>query len=136
MKLRLFGLTMILGFTVMVSGSFVVYAQNNVDLFNDVCKEKAKQSSVCQDADLKPADNPLYGPNGIITSIVNLLSIVVGIAAVIGFIVAVIKFSTSGGNAQEVDKARELVIYAVVGLVVALLAQTLVRTVLFKLDVL
>lgn len=131
-NLRIFA--MIFGFTVIIAGSTIVQAQN-VDLFKDVCKENNDQSSVCKDADLKPNQNPLYGPNGIITTIVNLLSIVVGIAAVIGFIAAGIKFATSSGNSQEVDKARELIIYAVVGLVLALLAQTIVRAVLFKIDV-
>lgn len=99
-----------------------------VNVFEDVCRGTAKDSSVCQDA--KPKGNPLFGPQGIITSIANILTILVGIAAVAGIIVAAIKMITNGNNPQEVSQARDLIIYAIVGLVLAALAQALVRLVL------
>lgn len=103
-------------------------AQSNVELFHEVCKQKPN-SSVCKDADLD-GQNPLYGPNGVITSIANILSILIGIAAVIGIIVAAIKMITNGNNPQEVSQARDLVIYAIIGLILAAAAQGLVRLVL------
>lgn len=113
---------------------------NAVPLFNDVCRGNRADSSVCKDANLKdPAtgeqQNPLYGPNGIITVAVKLLSLVVGIAAVLGIIVAGIKYLTSGSNPEEANKARELIIYAVIGLILATVAQLLVRVVLNQIGV-
>lgn len=111
------------------------YANAQVPLFRDACNRTGNQSSVCKDARQKAGQNPLYGPNGIISIAVNILSIVVGIAAVIGIIVAGIKYLTSASNPQEANNARELVIYAVIGLMLATIAQVLVRTVLFKIGV-
>lgn len=110
------------------------YVNAAVPIFDDVCKSNNDKSSVCSDAgrdhEDKPGDNPLYGPDGVITFAVNLLSLLVGVAAVIGIIVAGIKFITSASNPEEANLARELVIYAVVGLILATAAQILVRAVL------
>jgi hypothetical protein len=105
-------------------------------VFKDVCKHSIKSgndnSTVCQDAFQEPGDNPLYGPDGVIAAVVNLLSLVVGIAAVIGIMVAGVKYLTSASNPEEANKARELVIYAMVGLILAVLAQVLIRAVLYN----
>lgn len=111
------------------------YASAQVPLFKDVCRDNKNRSSVCEDARQGRNANPLYGPNGVITVIVNLLSALVGIAAVIGIIVAGIKYITSASNPEEANKSRELVIYAVVGLVLATIAQVLVRAVLHNIGV-
>ncbi|HEX5798267.1 MAG TPA: pilin [Candidatus Saccharimonadales bacterium] len=114
----------------------VATAQQVSPVFQDVCKHNIKSgnenSTVCQDASQKPTDNPLYGPDGVIAKVVNLLSLVVGIAAVIGIIVAGVRYLTSASNPEEANKARELVIYALIGLLLAVAAQVLVRAVLYN----
>ena len=62
--------------------------------------------------------------------VVNIMSIVVGIISVIMLIVAGIKFSTAGGDSNSVQSARSTLIYALIGLFIAVLAQFLVRVVL------
>ena len=110
-----------------------------VDVFpKEVCDqnkgENSNNSTVCQtDNKLGPNENPLFGPKGVLTRIINVLSIVVGIAAVIGIIISGMRFITSGSNPQEVTKAREGIIYALVALVVAVMAQVLVRFIISKL---
>lgn len=107
-------------------------AQSSVDVLDDICRKKP-DASACVDRVKNPTDNrqnPIYGPNGIITKVVNVLTIIVGIVAVISIIFAGFRFITSGNNPQEVTKARELIIYAIVGLLVAAFAQILVRYVL------
>jgi len=106
-----------------------------VNLFGQACKNNNSKSSVCQDAKAGKNNNPLYGPRGIISRVVNLLSIVVGVAAVLGIIVAGIKFMTSASDPKGAGEARELVIYALIGLVIATLAQVLVKTVLYTIGV-
>jgi len=111
-------------------------------IFKQVCKHNRQEinkngineepSTVCEDAAQGSNANPLYGPRGIIGIVVNLLSLVVGIAAVVGIMVAAIKYLTSASNPEEANKARELIIYAVVGLALAVLAQVLVRAVLYN----
>ena len=104
-----------------------------VELFpEEICNSQTQaQSGVCEDASKE--GNPIFGPQGILTSAINLLSIVVGIAAVFVIIYGGLKFITSSTNPQEVSKAREIIIYAVIGLLVAISAQALVRLLLTNL---
>lgn len=67
-----------------------------------------------------------------ITNIINLISIVVGIAAVIMIIVGGFRYITSGGNQEGVKSAKNTIIYALIGLVIVALAQMIVKFVLNK----
>lgn len=96
------------------------------DPFAQVCKGQANNSTVCKDKELNGA-NPLWGKDGIITNLINLMSIIAGIAAVIIIIVGGLRFVTGGNNPQEVQQARNLIIYAVVGLIIVASAQLIVR---------
>lgn len=101
-----------------------------VNVFKEQCQGKTANSSVCQDA--TPDGNPLFGKNGIITSIINILSIIAGIAAVVVIIVSGLKFVTSGSNPQDANNAREGILYALIGLLFAVLAQAIVQLFLSK----
>jgi uncharacterized membrane protein YjfL (UPF0719 family) len=52
---------------------------------------------------------------------------------VVVIIVAGIMFTTSGGNADSVKKAKSMLLYAVIGIVVSILAYAIVNFVLAKL---
>jgi len=65
-----------------------------------------------------------------IKSIVNLLSVAVGVIAVIMIIVGGFRYITSGGKQDSVASAKNTILYAVIGLVVVALAQVIVRFVL------
>lgn len=71
--------------------------------------------------------------NDIVHTIVNLLSAVVGIVAVIMIIVGGFRYITSGGNDTSVTAAKNTILYAIIGLVVVALAQIIVRFTLSKL---
>ncbi len=66
----------------------------------------------------------------VIRSVINVLSIIVGLLAVIMIIFAGAKYITSGGDTNKVTTAKNALIYAVIGLVIVALAQFLVRNVL------
>lgn len=66
----------------------------------------------------------------IITTIVNIFSVIVGIVAVIMIIWGGFKYITSGGDSGNITSAKNTIIYAVIGLVVVALAQFLVQFVL------
>lgn len=68
--------------------------------------------------------------NSIIKTIINVLSWVVGVVAVIMIIYGGFRFVTAGGDSNNVSAARSTVLYAVVGLVVAASAQVIVHFVL------
>ena len=65
--------------------------------------------------------------NTAIKNVINTLLFVVGAGAVIVIIVAGIYYVISAGNADTVKKAKNALMYAVVGLVVSLLSYTIVN---------
>lgn len=110
-----------------------------VDVFNkDVCERpEAAQSTVCKDKEIDKGgkqQNPIIGNDGILTTIINLLTVIVAIVSVIMIILAGLKLVTSGTNPQDVSNARERILYAVIALAVAALAQALVRFIVAKLN--
>ena len=67
------------------------------------------------------------------TSLENMLAIVFGITGAIAFLIVVIagfQFVISSGDPQKVSKARQTILYAVVGIVVSATAFTIVKFVL------
>lgn len=88
----------------------------------DVCAGAAITGASCADAGA--------GLNGVIANIINILSAVIGVAAVIMIILAGFKYITSGGDPSGIKSAKDSLIYAIVGLLVVALAQTIVRFVL------
>jgi hypothetical protein len=71
--------------------------------------------------------------NNLVHTIVNLLTAIVGIVAVIMIIVGGFRYITSGGNDTSVTSAKNTILYAIIGLVVVALAQIIVRFTLSKL---
>lgn len=63
---------------------------------------------------------------------VNLISLAVGIAAVVMVMVGGVRFVISGGKEDSIKAAKSTVAYALIGLVVVALAQVIVRFVLHK----
>jgi hypothetical protein len=68
----------------------------------------------------------------VIEVIVNVLSIIGAVAAVIVLILGGLKYITSNGESSSIASAKTTIIYAIVGLVVIALAQAVVRFVLAR----
>ena len=66
----------------------------------------------------------------ILKLVLNVLSFIVGAAAVIMIILGGFKFVTSNGDSNNVASARNSILYAVIGLVIVAAAQVLVHFVL------
>ncbi len=58
---------------------------------------------------------------GLLTTIMQWLLSLVGIFAVIAFVIAGLMYLTSAGSEEQADRAKKAMIYAVIGIVVALL---------------
>ncbi len=65
--------------------------------------------------------------NGIIKTIVEVLLTAVGAISIIMIVIGGIMFTLSSGDAQKAAKARNTVLYAVVGLAVSLFASAIVN---------
>ncbi len=61
----------------------------------------------------------------LVTNILNLFYFVAGVVAVIVIIISGFNMTVSGNNPANVAKARNAILYAVIGLVVILLAFTI-----------
>jgi hypothetical protein len=70
--------------------------------------------------------------NTAIKAAINILSAIVGIAAVIVIIISGLRFITANGDASSVATARNGIIYAVAGLIIVALSQAIVHFVLGK----
>src|SRR5436190_20944789 len=64
--------------------------------------------------------------NQLIHDIINTLSVIVGIVAVIMIIVGGFRYITSGGSDTGVTGAKNTILYAIIGLIIVALAQVLV----------
>jgi multisubunit Na+/H+ antiporter MnhB subunit len=62
-----------------------------------------------------------------VQTIIGILSFVIGVVSVIMIIVGGIKYVLSNGDASQVTSAKNTILYAVIGLVVALLAYAIVN---------
>ena len=62
--------------------------------------------------------------------VVNILSVVVGVVAVIMIIYGGLRYVTSGGESGNVSSAKNTLLFAIVGLVIVALAQIIVRWVI------
>lgn len=78
------------------------------------------------------ADTPtkLFGSGGIFTTIVNILLFIIGALCVFMLIYDGARYTTSGGVGSRVTEAKNAIVYAIVGLVVAFLAFAIVNWVL------
>ncbi len=75
-----------------------------------------------------PAD--LFGPTGAFRQITNTILYIVGIIAVIMLIIGGIKYVISGGDSKKVTDAKNTVLYAIIGLVIAVFAYAIVNFVI------
>ena len=72
----------------------------------------------------------LFGANSIFTTVVNVLLFVIGAVSVVMLIWGGIRYTTSAGNSAAVTSAKNTIMYAVIGLVIAFLAFAIVNWVL------
>lgn len=82
----------------------------------------------CAKTSEQPGD--LFGGGGIFTKIVNILLYIIGAIAVIMLIFGGIRYVLSGGDSAAVTSAKNTILYAVVGIIVAILAYAIVNFVI------
>ncbi|GAC1369606.1 MAG: hypothetical protein NVSMB39_1590 [Candidatus Saccharimonadales bacterium] len=75
----------------------------------------------------------LFATGGIFQTIANVLIFLVGAIAVIYLIIGGLRYVTSGGDAKAVSAAKDTILYAVIGIVVAVISFALVSFVISSL---
>ncbi|HVA11276.1 MAG TPA: hypothetical protein VNG32_03845 [Candidatus Dormibacteraeota bacterium] len=79
----------------------------------------------------KPTGNPVINE---LNGITHIVAFVAGAAAVLLLLVGSIKYITSGGNAEKISSAKSTVVYALIGVMVAVLAAAIIEFVLNKIQ--
>ena len=97
----------------------------------DYIEENAK--SIQQGAEAARCDecpSELFGNNGVFRQITNTILYFVGIIAVIMLIWGGVRYVVSGGDAKKVTDAKNTILYAIIGLIIAFLAYAIVQFVI------
>lgn len=95
----------------------------NVDPLAASCKDNPN-STVCKSSDDNVTDT--------ITTVINVLLFIIGIISVIMIIVGGITYAVSAGDATAVGRAKNTILYAIVGLAVAFFAYAIVNWVVAR----
>ena len=69
----------------------------------------------------------LLGNGGVVTTVINTMLFIVGLLSLVMIIFAGIRYTTAHGDKQQVTSAKDTLIYAVVGLIVAIIAYAVVN---------
>lgn len=104
------------------------------NVFDKAC-QGADDATLCQENNKNqtPDNNSVFGANGILTKAISLVMMLVGVASVIMIMVGGFKYVTSSGDSANITSAKNTILYAVIGLVVALVAQSLIVFVIKRL---
>lgn len=119
-----------------VLGYQTVYAAD-IDIIDpSVCSvSEGPQPEACniENPNKDSSDNILVGPNGMITRLAKWLVYISGALAAILIIIAGLMFIFSQGNPESAGRARRTVLYALIGVVVAVVGQAIISFVLIRL---
>jgi cytochrome bd-type quinol oxidase subunit 2 len=107
-----------------------VHAQTNVNIQGDACSGAnidltGGQANGCGDT----ATNTV---SSLLKKVIDIFSLIVGAVSVIMIIIGGFRYIISGGESSNVSGAKNTIIFAIVGLVIVVLAQILVQFVLAK----
>jgi hypothetical protein len=72
----------------------------------------------------------LFGASGIFTTFTSVLLFAVGAISVIMIIIGGLRYVISGGDSSNITAAKNTVLYALIGLIIALLSYAVIRFVL------
>lgn len=95
---------------------------------NMVLALSAREGAEAARADEMPTE--LIGDTGVFTRISNTILLIIGLISVIMLIYGGLRYILSGGDNKKVTDAKNTILYAIIGLIVALLAYAIVNFVI------
>ena len=87
------------------------------------------KDTISEGVDKVSKDVPV-NPEPVAANIINVAIFALGIAAVIVVVVGGVMYSTSQGDPTKVKKAKDAIMYAIIGLIVSILAYAIVNFVI------
>lgn len=78
------------------------------------------------------SDQPLdlFGDGGTFATITNVLLFIIGAVAVIMIVIGGMRYVLSGGDSNQITSAKNTILYAIIGIIVAILAYAAVNFVI------
>ncbi len=98
-----------------------------------LCAGKAMALTVQEGAEAARADGMpenLIGPDGVFTRITNTILYIVGAISVLMLIWGGLRYIISGGDSKKITDAKNTILYALLGLIIAFFAYAIVNFVL------
>ena len=121
---------LVASFAILASLFLFPMAVHAVDVVDPgLCNGTTNPDFVCKVPD-GGATNPIFGQHGVLTVVINIMSLAVAVIAIIVLVIAGIRYSVSQGDPGKLTNARNTIIYAVLALVIAGVAQAVVAFVL------
>ena len=80
---------------------------------------------------------PLERETNLIGSVTNILNVIIGVLGIVAVIVIIfggVQYMTSTGDASKVKKAKDTILYGVVGLVIVILAFAIVNFIIANIE--
>ncbi len=94
------------------------------------CSDDVTLSNGVDCAQGEEQSDQLFGTSGVFSTITNVLLFLIGAISVIMLIIGGIRYTISGGDQAAVTAAKNTILYAIVGIVVAILAYAIVNFVI------
>ncbi|HEX5456184.1 MAG TPA: pilin [Candidatus Saccharimonadales bacterium] len=107
-------------------------AQTSVSTFGNACQGGNLKLQTVGDNTTCDNNDAAAKFNNLIARIINAVSVVVGVVAVIMIIFGGFRYVTSGGESGNISNAKNTIMYAIIGLVIVVFAQFIVKFVLAK----
>jgi hypothetical protein len=119
-------LTVLISFIAMPLAAMPAFADAKSDICNGIGATSGGNNCTAQ-------GGPSVGT--VVATVINILSIVVGIVAVIMIMIAGFSYVTSAGDSSKISGAKNTITYAIVGLIVVAFSQMIVKFVLHKVGI-
>lgn len=117
---------------------FVIVAQSSAplayagDVLTPAC-DLAPHAEACVDKDDTNAQRKIFGPDGVLTKVANFIIMIVGVASVIVIMIGGFKYMVASGDPTNIKSAKDTIMYAIVGILVAVFGEAIVLFVLNRL---
>lgn len=137
MLLRLFA-SFLIGLVVLIFVPSIAYAADaDIDPFQNLCGGGRGNTTLCkqtqQAQQQATGSRGMLGPQGIITKITQVIVYFTGAISALMVVIGGFKYVVSAGDSNGVQSAKNTILYALIGLVVAIFAQVIVSFVLSRL---
>lgn len=123
-------------FSILITGASASAVSHETDKVPDICASATTTADLircgaCDAANVEQCGNAsAQSLDDTIANVVDILSVVIGLVAVIMIVIAGFRYITSGGAQDKVKSAKDTLLYAIIGLIIVVLAQLIVRFVL------